>query len=56
MNVNPLKLLLGAVFTKEVSLVDQSGTPVTATFEKISEFLQKYDTGSQTLMIKPDSN
>jgi hypothetical protein len=55
-NVNPLKLLLGAVFTKEVSLVDQPGTPVTATFEKISDFLQKYDTGSQTLMIKPDSN
>lgn len=54
-NVNPLKLLLGSMFSAEVSLVDQTGTPVTATFEKISDFLTKYDTGSQTFMIKPDS-
>lgn len=53
-NVSPFKLMLGAMFTKEVSLSDQSGTPVTATFEKIGEYLQKYDDGAEVLIIHPD--
>lgn len=53
--VSPFKLMLGSMFSKEVSLVDQSGTPVTATFETIGRYLQKYDVGSTVLMVKPDS-
>jgi hypothetical protein len=52
-NVNPLKLMLGAVFSAEVSTSDQRGKPVTATFEKIAEYLQTYDLGSKVLMIRP---
>lgn len=53
-NVNPLKLMLGAMFKSEISLSDQTGIPVTATFEKIAAFLQQYDIGSQVLMVMPD--
>lgn len=54
-NVNPFKLMLGSMFTKEVSTSDQSGTPVTATFEKIGQYLQKYDAGSQVITLLPDA-
>ena len=53
-NVNPLKLMLGALFSKEVSMSDQSGTPVTATFETIGAYLAKYDEGSEMLTVLPD--
>jgi hypothetical protein len=54
-NVNPLKLMLGSMFSKEVSTSDQSaGTPVTATFEKVAQYLTKYDTGSTVLSVLPD--
>ena len=52
-NVNPLKLMLGSIFSAEVSTSDQRGKPVTATFEKIVEYLQAYDLGSKVLMIVP---
>ncbi|MDR2239504.1 MAG: DUF2145 domain-containing protein [Zoogloeaceae bacterium] len=52
-NVNPLKLLFGAMFTKEVSMSDQEGTPVTATFETIGDYLKKYDEGSEILSVFP---
>ncbi len=52
-NVNPLKLMLGAMISAEVSTSDQRGKPVTATFEKIAEYLQTYDHGSKVLMIRP---
>ena len=52
--VSPFKLMLGSMFTKEVSLADQEGTPVTATFETISRYLQKYDAGSVVLTVQPD--
>ena len=52
-NVSPLKLLFGSMFSKEVSLSDQHGDPVTATFETISAYLQKFDAGSVTLTILP---
>ncbi len=51
--VNPFKLMLGSMFSAEVSTSDQRGTPVTATFEKISEYLQRYDTGSRVLTVTP---
>ncbi|MCK9284105.1 MAG: DUF2145 domain-containing protein [Rhodocyclaceae bacterium] len=53
-NVNPFKLMLGSMFSAEVSTADQSGPPVTATFEKIGEYLTKYDTGSEVITVLPD--
>lgn len=52
--VNPFKLLLGSMFSAEVSTSDQSGPPVTATFERIGTYLQKFDVGSQVLTVLPD--
>lgn len=53
-NVNPFKLILGSMFSKEVSTADQPGEPVTATFETIGAYLGKYDQGSEILNVKPD--
>jgi hypothetical protein len=53
-NVNPFKLMLGAMFSAEVSTADQSGAAVTATFEKLGEYLTKYDAGSQVIAVLPD--
>lgn len=53
-NVNPLKLLFGAMFSAEVSISDQPGSPVTATFETIGEYLKKYDEGSEVFYITSD--
>ncbi len=52
-NVNPLKLVLGSLFSSEISTSDQSGTPVTATFETIAQFLHKYDNGSEEITVTP---
>jgi len=52
-NVNPFKLMLGSMFSTEVSTSDQRGKPVTATFEKITEYLQTYDHGSKVLTLTP---
>ncbi len=52
-NVSPFKLLLGTMFSKEVSTSDQPDAPVTATFEKIGEYLSEYDDGSQVLSVFP---
>ena len=51
--VHPFKLMLGSMFSTKVSSSDQRGTPVTATFEKISEYLQTYDKGSRVLSVSP---
>lgn len=53
-NVNPLKLMLGSLFSAEVSLSDQPGKPVTATFEMIGRYLAAYDKGSEMLTVLPD--
>lgn len=53
-NVNPLKLILGSMFSAEVSTSDQQGTPVTATFETIAEYLKQYDKGAQVVTVTPD--
>lgn len=54
-NVNPFKLILVSMFSAEVSTSDQpSGTPVTATFETIGQYLTKYDAGSEMLDVLPD--
>jgi hypothetical protein len=51
--VNPFKLMLGAVFSAEVATTDHPSKPATATFERISDYLLKYDQGAQVLTIKP---
>lgn len=53
-NVSPLKLALGSAFSAEISTSDHTGKPVTATFETIGKYLQKYDAGSETLIITPE--
>jgi hypothetical protein len=54
-NVNPLKLLLGAMFSAEISTSDQPGPPpVTATFETIGAYLRHYDIGSELFTLGPD--
>jgi len=49
--VNPVKLLVGSMFSPGVSMSDQPGEPVTATFERISDFVRKYDAGSQAFTV-----
>ena len=53
MEVNPFKLMLGSVFSAEVSTADQPGKPVTATFERISDYLMKYDQGAEVIQVLP---
>lgn len=50
--IDPLKLMLGSMFSAEITLADQPSAPVTATFETIARYLEKYDEGSQTLMVR----
>ncbi len=52
-NVNPFKLMLGSMFSAEVTTSDQKGKPVTATFEKIADYLQNYDQGSKVFNFTP---
>jgi len=52
--VNPFKLALGSIFSAEIATSDQPGDPVTATFETIGLYLQKYDAGSEVFTITPD--
>lgn len=53
-NVNPIKLMLGSMFSSDVSLADHQGAPVTATFETIGKYLQKFDEGSKVFNVIPD--
>jgi hypothetical protein len=53
-HVNPIKLMLGSMLSAEVSTSDQVGPPVTATFEKLGEYLLKYDAGSSMITVMPD--
>jgi hypothetical protein len=51
--INPFKLLLGSVFSAEVTTSDHPSRPMTATFERISDYLLKYDQGAEVLTVKP---
>ncbi len=53
-NVSGFKLMLGALFSSEITLSDQPGSPVTATFETIANYLKKYDEGSEMFIITPE--
>ena len=51
--VSPFKLMLGALFSAEVATSDHPQKPVTATFERLSDYLLKYDRGAEVLTVKP---
>ncbi|HBT97578.1 MAG TPA: DUF2145 domain-containing protein [Desulfobulbaceae bacterium] len=53
-NVGRLKLFFGSMFSSDIATSDHSDDPVTATFTTISRFLNKYDTTSKTIIVKPD--
>lgn len=53
-NVSPLKLFFGSVFSAQISTDDQPSAPVTATFETIVQYLQQYDQGSEAMTLLPD--
>lgn len=53
-NVSGFKLMLGAIFSPEITLSDQPAKPVTATFETIARYLQKYDEESEVFIITPE--
>jgi hypothetical protein len=53
-NVNPVKLLVGSMFMAGVSTSDQPGQAETATFERIADFMKKYDAGSESFLLSPD--
>lgn len=55
-NVAPLKLAFGAMFSKEIAISDHTGKPETATFETIANYLLRYDNGSELLAVKYDEN
>ncbi|PIV91400.1 MAG: DUF2145 domain-containing protein, partial [Gallionellales bacterium CG17_big_fil_post_rev_8_21_14_2_50_54_146] len=52
--VSGLELALGSLFSAEITLSDQPGAPVTATFETIANYLKKYDEGSEMFIITPE--
>ena len=51
--VNPFKLMLGTMFSAGLSTSDQPDKPVTATFEKIAEYLHSYDQGVKVMTLLP---
>lgn len=54
-NVNPLKLTLGSMFSSDISLSDHASMPpVTATFETIAAFLKQYDQGTELIYVNAD--
>ncbi|MDD2777058.1 MAG: DUF2145 domain-containing protein [Gallionella sp.] len=55
-NVNPLKLILGSMFSAEITLSDHpKHQPETATFETIARYLQQYDEGSEVFYVSPEN-
>jgi hypothetical protein len=53
-NVNPLRLMLGSMFSAEIVTSDHPQSPVTATFETIAKFLERYDSGSEVYTVGAD--
>jgi hypothetical protein len=51
-NVNRFKLMLGSILNTDVYTSDHPDQPETATFEKIAEFLQKYDKESEVIILR----
>lgn len=49
--VGPFKLLLGSIMSEDVTLSDHDGPVVTATFETLAGYLEKYDLVSEQFVI-----
>ncbi|TLS65306.1 DUF2145 domain-containing protein [Mariprofundus erugo] len=52
--INPLKLALGSMFMKDISLSDQQGKPELATFTTIARFMEKYHLADSVYTIVDD--
>lgn len=53
-NFNPVKLMIGSMLSSDVTTSDHPSSPVTATFETIGRFLDKYHASSEILTITPE--
>ncbi|MBM9521007.1 DUF2145 domain-containing protein [Desulforhopalus vacuolatus] len=53
-NVNPVKIFFGSMFSADVATSDHPDSPVMATFTTIGNFLKKYNAASDILIVKPD--
>lgn len=51
LNINPLKLLVGAATSREISLVDHPGNAETATFGTMDRYLSKFNLVKQTIHL-----
>ncbi len=51
--INPVRLKLDSLFESGMSSSDQPGSPETATFETIADFLQKFNKGSEVMRLVP---
>jgi hypothetical protein len=54
LSINPVRLAIGSMFSAEIATSDHSGQPVTATFETIGRFLNKYNAASEILTVTAD--
>lgn len=52
--INPLKLALGSMFMKDISLADQKGKPQLASFTTIARFMEKYHLAESVYTIVDD--
>lgn len=52
--VSPIKLLVGSMFQAGVAISDHPGPPETATYERIRDYILKYDAGSRDFVVTGD--
>lgn len=52
--INPFKLLLGSMLVADVATSDHPGSPVTATFTTVGQFLTRYNGASEITVVTPD--
>ncbi len=55
-NVSPFKLMLGRIFSEDITTVDHPGKPVTATFSTIGNFLEKFNLVSKQYIVHAQNN
>jgi hypothetical protein len=53
-NVNPFKLLLGSIFSADITMVDHDENVATATFTTIANYLEKYGMVQERFEITPN--
>lgn len=55
-NFSPLKLFFGSVFASDVAVSDHPGTPETATFTTIANFMEQYHLLSGRITVEEDTS